>query len=233
VAPKATLTLQPGLGIKDANINAHLVVKIEDPWFEIEIKDRKDPTKTTKPNIGVRTMLSMGALKAFVQDGQFGIALVGPLGKLKPRLVRPRTRVGGPGIGGGRKVNVDHPADEPDEGDDDSGAAPRTPPPAVVAPEPAKARSMPGGGARPAQPVVRTPTGISRSKPGGRFDRPRPKIVTDELMPEPHDEPGEDLEAIHDMPEPGNGGEIVDDEAPIDDGHELPPDEHGEEGDFQ
>ncbi len=205
LAPKATLTLQPGLGLKDAVINVHLAVKIDDSWFEIEEKDRKDPSKMTKPNIGVRTMLSMGALKAYVQDGQFGIGLVGPLSRLKPQLERPRTRVGagGVGTGGGRKINVDVPGGDEEEGEEPNGSdvRPGTTPskPVDVArqrtpPAEPKARALPAAPSpstfeRPGRAPITRPNGMTRGSPGG-FERPRPKIQLDPIQPEPAAEEG-------------------------------------------
>jgi type II secretion system protein N len=236
LAPKATLTLQPGQSLKDAVLNVHLAVRIDDGWFEIEEKDHKDPTKMTKPNIGVRTMLSMGALKAFTQDGQFGVGLVGPLSRLKPQLERPRTRVGGTGAGpgGARRINVDHPGGEDEEnGDEPSrptaspskssaiGAEPtkRTPPP-LEEPRarPVAAPPSPAGMDRPGRTPITRPTPVSRGVPGGNLDRPRPKIQLDPLAPglepdegdeigEPHAPPAEVEPLVNGDAPPEPGGE--------------------------
>jgi len=186
LAPKATITLQPGLGLKDALINAHLAVKIADAWFEVSVKDPKDATKTTKPNVGVRTMLTMGPLKAHAQDGQFGIGITGPLGKPKVQPERPRTRVGGGA--GARKMNVDQPGGESDGNDEGDDAEPTrpgraNPSPGMPSPETkTEELNRPFGRSEPMRPpVVRTPVG-GRAFPG-QLGEPRPKIVTEPVAP--------------------------------------------------
>jgi type II secretion system protein N len=121
-APKANIAIPPGGSFKDGTIALHLAVKIADAWFDKTEKDRKDPTKTTKPNSGLRTMMTLGPLKQHVVDGQFGVSLTGALVKPAVATTRPRIRVGAGGAGatGGRKLNVDQPGGDTD--DDESGA---------------------------------------------------------------------------------------------------------------
>lgn len=226
VAPKATITMLPGQSFKDATINVHLAVKINDAWFDIEVKDPKDPTKMTKPNVGVRTMLTMGPLKNHVQDGQFGIGITGNLKSPKVQPERPRTRVGGggAGVGGGsRKLNVDQPGGE-DEGDEEgtepTSRAKRTPPTPAPAAVPGEVEGEGGTNGRAKSEMARplpdrpnlpsTRPGLDATnrplvKPpvGGRnsIGRPRPKIGAEPLgggatMPEV-EEPGEDAPAEH------------------------------------
>ncbi len=201
LAPKATITMLPGQSLKDAVINIHLAVRINDAWFDTEVKDPKDPTKMTKPNVGLRTMMTLGPLKAHVQDGQFGVGITGTIGKPKVAPERPRTRVGGGGaaLGSGRKMNVDPPAGEgEDEGEEEA------PKPRANAPEPkAKPISTPtpsGALERPPgkQPVTRPPVmgkGAPNGQLGGQLGRPRPKLVTDPGdAPEPIEEPAAAVE---------------------------------------
>jgi len=183
LAPKATITMLPGQTLKDAVINIHLAIKINDAWFDREVKDLKDPTKMTKPNVGLRTMMTLGPLKAHVQDGQFGVGITGPIGKPKVVPERPRTRVGsgGAGIGGSRKINVDHP---PDEEGEEEAPKPRTNPPSSESRvKPIAAPSAGGSLDRGAtKPIVR-PSAMSKGTPngqlGGQIGRPRPKLATD------------------------------------------------------
>lgn len=217
LAPKATITMIPGQSLKDAIINVHLAIKINDAWFDTEVKDPKDPTKMTKPNVGLRTMMTLGPLKAHVQDGQFGVGITGPLGKPKVVPERPRTRIGsgGAAIGGGRKINVDHPAGEGE--DDEEAPKPRT----NGAESKAKPIAAPGGTVPlerpPNKPSVARPAAMGKAAPGGQLGgqlgRPRPKLINEPgEAPEPIEEPlpvggtHDDSGAVEPEPDPGNGG---------------------------
>ncbi len=124
-APKAAISIMPGQTLKEATINLQLVVKVNESFYEKEMKDRKDPTKMVKPNIGLRTMQTMGPLKAHTVDGQFGVSFTGPISKPKVTLGRPRTRIDESGGGPGRKMNVDQPetdAAPSGDGEEEGGA---------------------------------------------------------------------------------------------------------------
>lgn len=211
VAPKATITLMPGQPLKEAIINLHLAVKIADGWFDIEVKDLKDPTKMTKPNVGVRTMLTMGPLKQHVQDGQFGVGITGPLGSPKVAVERPRTRVGAGGAatgGASRKMNVDHPGGDEGEGEGDEGEAPKSKA-STRTTETAKARPVPTpdhnkmsrpalGRSAPANGVSPTGGGVTPNANGlpggglpGTVGVKRPRIVPPPGGIEPGGETGE------------------------------------------
>lgn len=175
-APKGNIAIPPGGSLKDGTIALHLAVKIADAWFDKTEKDRKDPTKTTKPNSGLRTMLTLGPLKQHVVDGQFGVSITGPLSSPQVQTTRPRTRVATtPGAGGGRKLNVDQPDTDTEE-EDNAPAKPSRASRAMPAREPE----------RPASPVVRQ--AVSRPIDAAPANRPRPNIAVggpDEPMPEP------------------------------------------------
>lgn len=176
-APKGNIAIPPGLGIKDGNITLHLAIKIADAWFDKTEKDRKDPSKTNKPNSGLRPMMTMGPLKNHMVDGQFGLSITGPLSKPSIQPSRPRTRVGTPPGAGSRKLNVDQPEGDEEE-ETEAPVRPTRPSRAVRNEAPAAPSAMP---ARPvAEPVVRPALGG-----GGRpvtatpSPRPRPVIPTD------------------------------------------------------
>jgi len=187
------------------------------------VKDPKDPTKMTKPNVGVRTMLTMGPLKNHVQDGQFGIGITGMLKSPRVQPERPRTRVGGAGVtGGGRKLNVDQPGDE-DEGEAEGDEAPArakrsspTPPPAPPAEVPSETSGRGKDGAvrpltdRPSLPTTRpgldaTNRPLVKPAIGGRnsIGRPRPKIGAEPIGGEAAMPEGEELgDEMQTEPEP-------------------------------
>lgn len=241
VAPKATITLMPGQSLKEGIINLHLAVRIADSWFDIEVKDAKDPTKKTKPNVGVRTMLTMGPLKQHVQDGQFGVGITGPLGNPKVAVERPRTRIGSGGAatgGGSRKMNVDHPGGD-EEGEGDEGEAPK--PKTSTRTTETKARPVPTPDhtkmARPtnlgktvnppANGVTPTGGGVAPNANGlpggglpGNIGVRRPKIVPPPGGIEPGIEPEGEAPA---MPEPDPNA--VAPETGEGEGGELPPEE--------
>ena len=182
-APKGNISIPPGQPIKDGSISLQLAVKIADTWFDKAEKDRKDPTKMTKPNSGLRTMMTLGPLKQHVVDGQFGVSITGPLAKPLVVPSRPRTRVGTtPGSGGGRKLNVDQP-----EAEEEETEAPARPTRAqrTVGSTRSGADSAP---VKPvADPVIRPALGGGRPMSASPMGRPRPVIPTD--------------------PEPGEGGD--------------------------
>ncbi len=207
LAPKATITIAAGQTLKDAIVNVHLAVKVSDGWFDIEVKDPKDPTKKTKPNVGLRTMMNMGALKAFVQDGQFGVGITGSLGNPKVALERPRTRVGSAGgaTGGGRKVNVDHGGDDGGE-DLDAPAAPTPKPartesrakPVSTPPIAGNGGNLGGNAERPSKAAITRPAVMGKGAPTANLGRTKPNLngpadlqpVGESIEPEvPHEEP--------------------------------------------
>jgi type II secretion system protein N len=158
-AQKSAISIMPGQTIRDATINLQLAVRINENFFDKEAKDPKDPTKMTKPNVGLRTMQTMGPLKNHTVDGQFGVSITGPLSKPRIALGRPRARLDeGPS---GRKMNVDQPGgDAPPEEEGDNPS------------RPAKAgrqgRASPERGA----PIVRQPSGNGAPVPAAPV-RPR------------------------------------------------------------
>lgn len=222
LAPKATITMLPGQSLKDAVINMHLAIRINDSWFDAEVKDPKDATKMTKPNVGLRTMMTLGPLKAHVQDGQFGVGITGPIGKAKVVPEKPRTRVAGGGAalggsGGSRKINVDHPAGE---GEDEEEEAPKTRANPAGSESKAKPISAPPvGNAERSKAIVR-PSSMSKGTPngqiGGQLGRPRPKLATEngEVLepvveePPPGEVPHDENAVGEPAPDPGNPGEV-------------------------
>jgi type II secretion system protein N len=201
LAPKATITIGAGQTLKDAIVNVHLAVKVNDAWFDVEVKDPKDPTKKTKPNVGLRTMMNLGALKAYVQDGQFGVGITGPLGSPKVTLEKPRTRVGGgAGVGGGRKVNVDHGADEGGEDLDSPAPSPkpaRTESRAKPVVTPPVGGNVGGNAERPSKTSITRPPVMGKGAPTANFGRNKPNLngpsdaqpVEPHEAEEPHEEP--------------------------------------------
>jgi type II secretion system protein N len=161
-APKAAISIMPGQTLKEATINLQLVVKVNDSFYEKEMKDRKDPTKMMKPNLGLRTMQTMGPLKAHTVEGQFGVSFTGPISKPKVSLGRPRTRIDDSGSGSGRKMNVDQPdADSPPPGEgEEEGPAKRV--------KPARSGRTEGRSA----PIVRSPSGDGAPVPASPTRRP-------------------------------------------------------------
>lgn len=225
-APKANIAIPPGGALKDGTIALHIAVKIADAWFDKSEKDRKDPTKTTKPNSGLRTMLTLGPLKQHVVDGQFGVSVTGALVKPQVQTTRPRTRVGTPGGAGGtggRKLNVDQPGGETE---DEESSAPAKP-----------SRATRTISARPELDKATTPTVLRPAVGGGRPveagpSRPRPNLLggdvpaptpvenppqpSPEPVIEPVPEPAPQPEAMPEpMPDPGDPG--VDPAAPSED----------------
>jgi type II secretion system protein N len=172
-APKGNIAIPAGQPLKDGNITLHLAVKINDSWFDTAEKDRKDPTKMTKPNSGLRTMMTLGPLKQHVVDGQFGVSITGPIAKPQVVPSRPRTRVGTTPGSGGRKLNVDQPEEEEEtEAPVKPSRATRTVGSARSATSDAPVKPM-------ADPVVRPALGGGRPVTASPMGRPRPVIPTD------------------------------------------------------
>jgi len=210
LAPKATIMMLPGQSLKEAVLNVHLAIRINDAWFDKEVKDPKDPTKMTKPNVGLRTMMTLGPLKAHVQEGQFGVGITGPVGKPKVVPERPRTRVGvggaGATMGGGRKMNVDHPAGEEDVEEEAPKTRTNNAPPTDSKARPVSPPSMVSPLDRaPGKPSIARPASLGKGVPGGQLGgqlgRTRPKLVADpselvapneEAPADHHEEPGVD-----------------------------------------
>lgn len=216
-APKANIAIPPGGSFKDGTIALHLAVKIADAWFDKTEKDRKDPTKTTKPNSGLRTMMTLGPLKQHVVDGQFGVSVTGPLSKPQVATTRPRTRVGSgaPSGGGSRKLNVDQPGGDTEE---DDAAAPAKPSRAsrTVSARPEVDKPASSQVLRPAigngKPIEAMPArrpnlaGPAEVVPVPTPAEPPPTEPTPEPVPEPETPGGEHV-----------GEPVVDPGAPIED----------------
>lgn len=208
VAPRATVTFVPGGTLREAGINIHLAVKLEDSFFDKAVPDEKNPGQTTKPNAKFRTLMSANPLKNNVQDGQFGVAITGTLGDAKPKTERPRTKVGGGGGVASRKMNIDQPGG--DEGGDGEEDKPKVKPrenPKLPSHEP-KA-DVEGAGRRPSTNIARPPVGGGRPITATPVAPPRPRpFIPGEAGP------GESLPGAEPAPAPGPGPEMPPAELP-------------------
>ncbi|MCC6620256.1 MAG: type II secretion system protein GspN [Deltaproteobacteria bacterium] len=184
VAPRSAVSFVQGGGPKEASLNVHLALVIHDALIDKEAEDPKNPDKMTKPNVALRYLMQANPIKGHTVDGQFGVAITGTIGDAKVRTERPRTRVGGTG-GTTRKLNIDHPEGEGEDGGEDkpgdNGGATRPPPPETTSKRPTTIARP-----RPTQPSL-------PSTPGSPGGRPRPVIPTD---PVPGDEPTAEPEPI-------------------------------------
>ena len=202
VAPKAVINLAAGMPLKEAILNIHLAIRPNDAWIDKSVKDPKEPGKMTKPNSGIRTLMTMGPLKQHTQDGQFGIGITGPLGHPKVQLERPRTRVGG---GVARKMNVEQPAGESEpEGEEEAAPVKKRSAPSLKPADATKDKAegaerqpvvkptIGGGRAVPAMPMggkQRPPVRVDPGTMGGRHDDGIPGVPTPETVPPPIDVP--------------------------------------------
>ncbi|MFO0751052.1 MAG: type II secretion system protein GspN [Myxococcota bacterium] len=171
-APRGTIAFVTGASPKEATMNIHLAVKLEDQFFDKAVPDEKAPGGSAKPNAKFRTLMSVNPLKNNVQDGQFGVAITGLLGDPKVRTERPRTKVGGGGAAS-RKMNIDQPGgDEGGEGDEEK--------PKAKVREPLKPNPPTEGEGtmrKPGTAMVRNPPAMARPVQATPVTPPRPRPV--------------------------------------------------------
>jgi len=180
IAPRSNVAFVQGGGIKDAALNVHLGLKIEDALIDKDAPDPKAADKTTKPNVALRYMMQANPIKGHLVDGAFGVAITGTIGDVKVRTERPRARVGSAATGTSRKLNIDHPEGEGEGEGEDKPKAKAT-----------------EGDAKPTTAEPRRPTTVARPRPtqpsmpstlSTPSPRPRPVIPSE---PVPGDEPAE------------------------------------------